>query len=197
MLDEVNEAFNPSKVNVNKSLSTPLNEYVIVSFCGSVTENEILIDSFSFTDWDDKPSIIGLPSFSTSKIVITRSSLMLSVPSDASTVISYELSEFVSVGFSKSGFVLKVIAPEVEIESFSASFPDKEYPITSFSISSTVTDKTFNIFSSIDDEETKSLKIGGSFTLITSTSIFADADEPSTLTVYVNESEPKKFSFGE
>ena len=108
-------------------MSTPLNEYVIVSFCGSVTVNEILIDSFSFTDWDDKPSIIGLPSFSTSKIVITRSSLMLSVPSDASTVISYELSEFVSVGFSKSGFVLNVIAPDVEIESFSASLPDKEY----------------------------------------------------------------------
>ena len=46
---------------------------------------------------------------------------MLSVPSEASTVISYELSEFVSVGFSKSGFVLNVIAPDVEIESFSAS----------------------------------------------------------------------------
>jgi hypothetical protein len=39
--------------------------------------------------------------------------------------------------------------------------------------------------------EIKSLKIGGSFTLITSTSIFADADVPSILTVYVNESEPK------
>ena len=162
-----------------------------MSFCGSVTVNEMPIDSFSSTDWEDKPSIIGLPSFSTFKIVITRSSLTVSVPSEASTVISYELSELASAGFSKSGFVLKVIAPEVEIESFSASFPDKEYPITSFSISSTVTDKTFNIFSSIDDEETKSLKIGGSFTLITSTSIFADADVPSTLTVYVNESEPK------
>ena len=39
--------------------------------------------------------------------------------------------------------------------------------------------------------ETKSLKVGGSLTLITSTTIFADADVPSTLTVYVNESEPK------
>ena len=169
----------------------------MVSFCGSVTVNEILIDSFSFTDWDDKPSIIGLPSFSTSKIVITRSSLMLSVPSDASTVISYELSEFVSVGFSKSGFVLNVIAPDVEIESFSASLPDKEYPIVSSSTSSAVTDRTFNVFSSIDDVETKSLKVGGSLILIISISIFADADEPSTLTVYANESEPKKFSFGE
>ena len=46
----------------------------------------------------------------------------MSVPSDASTVISYVLSEFVSVGVSKSGFVLKVIAPEVEIESFSHHF---------------------------------------------------------------------------
>ena len=101
------------------------------------------------------------------------------------------MSEFASAGVSKSGFVLKVIAPDVEIESFSASLPDNEYPMTSSSISSTVTDKTFNVFSSIDDEETKSLKVGGSLTLITSTSIFADAEVPSTLTVYVNESEPK------
>ena len=191
MLDEVNEAFNPSKVNVNKSLSTPLSEYVIVSFCGSVTVNEMPIESFSLIDWDDNPSIIGLPSFSTSKIVITRSSVTVSVPSDASTVISYVLSEFVSVGVSKSGFVLNVIAPDVEIESFSASLPDKEYPITSSSTSSTVTDKTFNVFSSIDDEETKSLKVGGSLTLTTSMVIFAEADDPSTLTVYVKESDPK------
>ena len=39
-----------TKVNVNKSLSTPLSEYVIVSFCGSVTVNEMPIDSFSSTD---------------------------------------------------------------------------------------------------------------------------------------------------
>ena len=56
------------------------------------------------------------------------------------------MSEFASAGVSKSGFVLKVIAPDVEIESFSASSTDKEYPITSFSISSTATDKTFNVF---------------------------------------------------
>ena len=162
-----------------------------MSFCGSVTVNEIAIESFSFIDWDDKPSIIGLPSFSISKIVITRLSLTVSVPSDASTVISYELSEFASVGASKSGFVLKVIAPDVEIESFSASLPDKEYPMTSSSTSSTVTDKTFNVFSSIDDVETKSLKVGGSLTLTTSILIFADADVPSTFTVYVSESDPK------
>ena len=162
-----------------------------MSFWGSVTVNEIPIESFSFIDWDDKPSIIGLPSFSTSKIVITRSSLIVSVPSDASMVISYALSEFVSVGVSKSGFVLKLTAPDVEIESLSASLPDKEYPIASSSISSTVTDKTFNIFSSIDDVEIKSLKVGGSLTLTTSIEIFADADVPSTLTVYVNESMPK------
>ena len=69
---------------------------MIESFCGSVTVNEIEIDSFSLTDCEDKPSIIGLPSFSTSKIVITRSSLTVSVPSDATIVISYELSELVS-----------------------------------------------------------------------------------------------------
>ena len=176
---------------MNKSLSTPLSENVIVSFCGSVTVNEIPIESFSLIDWDDNPSIIGLPSFSTSKIVITRSSVTVSVPSDASIVISYVLSEFVSVGFSKSGFVLNVIAPDVEIESFPASLPDKEYPITSSSTSSTVTDKTFNVFSSIDDVDTKSLKVGGSLTLTTSMVIFAEADVPSTLTVYVKESDPK------
>ena len=113
------------------------------------------------------------------------------MPSDASIVISYVLSEFVSVGFSKSGFVLNVIAPDVEIESFPASLPDKEYPITSSSTSSTVTDKTFNVFSSIDDVDTKSLKVGGSLTLTTSMVIFAEADVPSTLTVYVKESDPK------
>ena len=86
---------------------------------------------------------------------------------------------------------MNVIAPDVEIESFSASLPDKEYPITSSSISSTMTVKTFNVFSSIDDEETKSLKVGGSLTLTTSIVIFADADVPSTFTVYVIESAPK------
>ena len=95
------------------------------------------------------------------------------------------------MGVSKSGFVLKVIAPDVEIESLSASLPDKEYPIASSSTSSTVTDKTFNVFSSIDEVETKSLNVGGSLTLTTSIVIFADADVPSTLTVYVNESAPK------
>ena len=162
-----------------------------MSFCGSVTVNEIPMESFSFIDWDDKPSIIGLPSFSTSKIDMTRSSLTESVPSDASIVISYELSELASDGVSKSGLVLKEIAPEVEIESLSESLPDKEYPIASSSTSSTVTDKTFNVFSSIDDDETKSLNVGGSLTLTTSILMFADADVPSTLTVYINESGPK------
>ena len=60
--------------------------------------------------------------------------------------------------------------------SLSASLPEREYPITSFSTSSTVTDRTFNVFSSIDEEETKSLKLGGSFTLTTSIVIFADTD---------------------
>ena len=162
-----------------------------MSFWGSVTVNEIPMESFSFIDWDDKPSIIGLPSFSTSKIVIIRSSLTESIPSDASIVISYMLSAFVSSGVSKSGFDLKVIAPDVEIDSFSASLPDNEYPITSSSTSSTVTDKTFKVFSSIDDEDTKSLKVGASLTLTTSMVIFAEADVPSTLTVYVKESDPK------
>ena len=43
----------------------------------------------------------------------------------------------------------------------------------------------------IDDEETRSLKVGGSLTLTTSMVIFAEADDPSTLTVYVKESDPK------
>ena len=53
-----------------------------------------------------------------------------------------------SDGDSKSGFELKVIAPEVDIDNFSESGPDREYPIESSSISVTLTDKTFKVFSS-------------------------------------------------
>ena len=91
---------------------------------------------------------------------------------------------------------MKEIAPDVDIDNLSASFPDNEKPIESPSISSTVTVKTLRIFSSIEDEEIKSLNVGGSFTLTTSTLILAVADVPSMLTVYSKLSLPKKFSFG-
>ena len=61
---------------------------VIASSCGSETVKDIEIVSFSLTESDVRPSIIGLPSFSTSSIVITRSSVTVSTPSEASIVIS-------------------------------------------------------------------------------------------------------------
>ena len=87
-----------------------------------------------------------------------------------------------SDGDSKSGFELKVIAPEVDIDSFSESGPDREYPIESSSTSVTLTDKTFKIFSSRVLLEIKSSNTGGSLTLVTSTVTLAVAEVPSTLT---------------
>ena len=154
-----------------------------MSFWGSVTVNEIEIFSFSSKDCDDKPSIIGFPSFSTSRIVIDNSSEIESVPSDASTDMSYWLSVFESFGFSKSGLVLNVIWPDVDIDNLSASLPDREKPIGSFSISSTDTVNTTRVFSSILDVDTKSVKVGTSFT--DAISIFTDAveEDPSTFTL--------------
>ena len=175
-------AFNPSNDKLNKLLSIPESEKVIESSWGSVTEKLIRISSFSKIDWDASPSIIGLPSFSTSKIVIDKLSVVISEPSEASTVISYWLSPSESPGASKSGFELKVIWPELEIDNLFESVPVNEKPIGSSSTSSTTIERTTNVFSSIEDAGIKSLKTGGSFTLTTSTSTFAVAVVPSTLT---------------
>ena len=86
------------------------------------------------------------------------------------------------MGDSKSGFELKVIAPEVEIDNLSESEPDKENATGSFSISSTTTVRTTNVFSFIEDAVMKSLNLGGSLTLTTSTSTLAVAEVPSTFT---------------
>ena len=90
---------------------------------------------------------------------------------------------FESFGFSKSGLVLNVIWPVVDIDNLSASLPDREKPIGSFSISSTVTVNTTRVFSSILDVDTKSVKVGTSFTDVMS--IFTDAveEDPSTFTL--------------
>ena len=66
-------------------------------------------------------------------MVMVNCSDIESVPSEASTIISYWLSVFVSLGDSKSGFELNEIAPDVEIDYLSSSAPDKEKPIVSFS----------------------------------------------------------------
>ena len=115
-------------------------------------------------------------------MVMVNCSDIESVPSEASTIISYWLSVFASLGDSKSGFELNEIAPDVEIDNLSSSAPDKEKPIVSFSWSRTDTDKTFNVFSSIDIDEIKSSKVGASLTLATSTNTLASAVVPSTLT---------------
>ena len=77
---------------------------------------------------------------------------------------------------------MNVISPEVDIDNLPESSPDRENPIVSPSTSATVTVKTTIVFSSIDEVTTKSLKVGGSFTLTTSISTWAVANVPSTLT---------------